>query len=389
MGELKPVVAVLFGGPSTEHEVSLVSARGVLNHIDRSRYQVLELGIGLDGRWFCGPGTREMLSRGAGEADGVGRCLLSADPTTDGLLVENRPGAVPESIPLDFILPMIHGSPGEDGQLQGLLEMAGIPYAGPPADASALCFDKDRTRVVCQAAGLPMAGWQTVEAHQWLEEPRNIAAQLLEHVGFPCFVKPARCGSSVGISRVDQESELEPAMEEAFRFDQKLLVEEAVSGREIECAVLGNHRPRISVPGEVIPGGRFYDYQAKYLDNSSRTVVPAGIPSVVSEEVRRLSGEAFQALGLRGMSRVDFFYVEESGTVLFNEVNSIPGFTPISMYPMLWEASGLGFTGLIDELIRLGFEEHHRRSAMVRSLGLDRREAGAVGQAGAEPQREP
>ncbi len=379
----EPTVAVIFGGPSTEHEVSLVSARGVLKHIDQGRYRVLEVGIDPDGRWFCGPGTLEMLSRGEGETSGVRRCSLPADPSVGGLLVDAGDGKEPERIEVDFVLPMIHGSPGEDGVLQGVLEMAGIPYAGPPVDASALCFDKDRTKVVCASRGLPVVVWQTVDEHHWANDPGGIAEMVRQKVGYPCFVKPARCGSSVGISRVDGGADLAAAMDEAFRFDDKLLVEKAVAGREIECAVLGNLEPRVSVPGEVITGRRFYDYRAKYLDNSSRTVVPAAIPAPAAAEVRRLSGEAFRALGLRGMARVDFFFVEETGAVLLNEVNTIPGFTPISMYPMLWEASGLGFTGLIDELIRLGFEQHRHMAGKVRSLGLDKGQARSVGQAGA------
>lgn len=383
----KPTVAILFGGPSTEHEVSLVSARGVLDNIDRVRYQVLEVGIAPDGRWFCGSGTLEMLSRGEVEASGVCRCSLPTDPAAGGMLVDRRPGKIPERLPLDFVLPMIHGSPGEDGSLQGVLEMAGIPYAGPTVEGSALCFDKDRTKVVCVSREIPVVPWRAVEQHHWTADPEGIAAELLQAVGVPCFVKPARGGSSVGISRVDREDELAAAMGEAFRFDDKLLVEEAVPGREIECAVLGNRHPRVSVPGEVIPGGRFYDYQAKYLDRSSRTVVPAVIPETAADKVRRLAVEAFQALGLRGMARVDFFFVEETGIILLNEVNTIPGFTPISMYPMLWEASGLDFSGLIDELIRLGFERHGRQAGKIRSLGLGRQQAGMVGQAGggAEP----
>lgn len=379
----RPTVAVIFGGPSTEHEVSLVSARGVLKHIDRSRYRVLEVGIDHTGRWFCGPGTLEMLARGEGRPPAVRPCSMPADPSVGGLLAHAGDGKESEPVGVDFVLPMIHGTPGEDGVLQGVLEMAGIPYAGPPVDASALCFDKDRTKVICVSRGLPVAAWKSVAEHSWEQDAGRISEMVLSEVGYPCFVKPARCGSSVGISRVDRAADLALAMNEAFRFDDKLLVEQAVAGREIECAVLGNLEPRVSVPGEVIPGGRFYDYQAKYLDDSSETVVPAVIPAEAAEEVRRLSGEAFQALGLRGMARVDFFFVEETGGVLLNEVNTIPGFTPISMYPMLWEASGLGFTGLIDELIRLGFEQHRLMAGKVRSLGLDRGQARAVGQAGA------
>lgn len=378
----KPIVAVLFGGRSTEHEVSLVSARGVLENIDRERYQVMELGVAPDGQWFCGPGTLDMLSRGGADAPGVSRCTMAADPMAGGVLLERRTGERRQVQPLDFVLPMIHGSPGEDGRVQGLLEMAGIPYAGPPADASALAFDKDLTKVVCASRGLPVAAWRTVEEFQWAADTGGCEAELLRVVGLPCFVKPARCGSSVGISRVDREQELSAAMVEAFRFDHKLLVEEAVPGREIECAVLGNWEPRVSVPGEVIPGGRFYDYQAKYLDQSSQTVVPAVIPESAADEIRRLAAETFQALGLQGMARVDFFLVEDTGAVVLNEVNTIPGFTPISMYPMLWEASGLDFTGLIDELIRLGYERHHRLDGKIRSLGLDPGQARMVGQAG-------
>lgn len=377
-----PTVAILFGGPSTEHEVSLVSARGVLEQINRGRYRVLEVGISRDGAWFCGPGTLEMMSRGDGEAPGVRRCSLPADAAAGGLLAEAGAGESAERIAVDFVLPMIHGSPGEDGTLQGVLEMAGLPYAGPPLDASALCFDKDRTKIVLASSGLPVVPWRAVEEQHWKADPDGTGAALLRDIGLPCFVKPARGGSSVGISRVDREEQLAAAVDEAFRYDDKLLVEEAVSGREIECAVLGNLRPRVSVAGEVIPGGTFYDYRAKYLDQSSQTVVPAEIPQPVADEVRRLAGEAFQALGVRGMARVDFFFVRETGALVLNEVNTIPGFTPISMYPMLWEASGLDFTGLIDELIRLGFEQHRRMAGKVRSLGLDRHMAGMVGQSG-------
>jgi D-alanine-D-alanine ligase len=378
----KPIVAVLFGGSSTEYEVSLVSARGVLENIDRERYQVLEVGIATNGQWFCGPGTRAMLSRGASEAPGVSCCSMVADPVVGGLLLDQRSGENRRIQPLDFVLPMIHGSPGEDGRLQGLLEMAGIPYAGPPADASALSFDKDRTKVVCVSRGVPVAAWRAVEEHHWAADPDGCAAQLIRIVGLPCFVKPARGGSSVGIGRVDRAEALPAAMDQAFRFDDKLLVEEAVAGREIECAVLGNREPRVSVPGEVIPGGLFYDYRAKYLDQSSETVVPADIPVQAADEISRLAAETFKALGLRGMARVDFFLVEETGAVVLNEVNTIPGFTPISMYPMLWEASGLDFTGLIDELIRLGFERHHLLEDKVRSIGLDPEQARMVGQTG-------
>jgi len=374
MGD-KPTVAVLFGGPSTEHEVSLVSARGVLANIDRDRYRVVEVGIAPDGRWYCGPGTREMLARGESEAPGVHPCVLPLGDGSGGLQLHPGGGR----LPLDFVLPLIHGSPGEDGMVQGALELAGIPYAGPTVDGSAVCFDKDLTKVACAARGIPVARWRAVEEHQWGADAAGLLEALLREPGLPGFIKPARGGSSVGISRVDREAELPGALAEAFRFDSKLLVEEAVAGREIECAVLGNRRPRVSVPGEVIPGGTFYDYAAKYLDDSSVTVVPAKIPPETAGEVRRLAGEAFQALGLRGMARVDFFFVEQTGTVLLNEVNTIPGFTPISMYPMLWEASGLDFTGLIDELIRLGREEHRRRTGKVRSLGLDRQQAGMVG----------
>jgi len=378
----KITVAVLFGGPSTEHEVSLVSAAGVLDNIDRTRYHVLEVGVARDGAWFCGDGTREMMkSRGERSIPGVRRCSLPPDPSVGGLLIENTGGAV-ERLPLDFVLPMIHGSPGEDGMLQGLLEMAGIPYAGPPADASALCFDKERTKVACAARGIPVAAWRTVDEYR-RPGPEELQRLVDRSVGCPCFVKPARCGSSVGISRVADPGGLGPALDEAFRFDHKALIEEAVSGREIECAVLGNHEPRTAPPGEVITAGGFYDYKAKYLDTSARTVVPADLPSTVAADVCRLAGEAWGALGLQGMARIDFFYVEASGAIMLNEVNTIPGFTPISMYPQMWASAGLDFRGLIDELIRLGFERHRRTAEKERSLGLDRHQAGMVGQGGA------
>lgn len=373
-------VAVLFGGPSTEHEVSLVSARGVLENIDRTKYRVLEVGISRDGAWFCGEGTREMMVRGELSAPGVRRCSLPPDPSVGGLLVQGAAGGV-EPLPIDFVLPMIHGSPGEDGMLQGLLEMARIPYAGPPADVSALCFDKDRTKVACAARGIPVAGWRVVEEHR-RPGAQDLEGLVTSTVGYPCFVKPARCGSSVGISRVAGPGGLGPALDEAFRFDDKALIEEAVNGREIECAVLGNDEPRTAPPGEVITESGFYDYRAKYFDSSSQTIVPADMSPALSAEVRRLAGEAWFALGLKGMARIDFFVVEESAAILLNEVNTIPGFTPISMYPMMWAAAGLDFRGLIDELIRLGLDRHRRMAGKVRSLGLDPRRAGMVGQGG-------
>ncbi len=347
---------VLFGGRSAEHEVSCISALHVLRAVDPSRYDLVPLGITRDGRWVAS--TEAIAALIAGDA--TARALPSPDDS-DGAEVEPLPAIVPAgSAPGEVVvLPLLHGPMGEDGTVQGLLELAGVPYVGAGVLGSALCMDKAAAKAVLTAAGVPQARWlgaREPDAGPAFEEA--VATQL----GFPCFVKPANMGSSVGVSKAGDAAELRAALMEAFRYDEFVVVEEFVSAREIEVAVLGNAEPRASVPGEIRPSHDFYDFDDKYIDGTSELLIPAPLSEEAAAEVRDLAIQAYRALRVDGMARVDFFLEESTGRFLVNELNTIPGFTPISMYPKLWAASGLGYPALIDELVRLALDRHLRRS---------------------------
>ena len=348
-------VAVLFGGRSQEHEVSVVSAASVIAAIPRDRYDVVSIGVDTSGRWHLLPGPPQ-LEAGAGALPGVdpaqGEEVALAREAGARALV--RAGGDQE--PIDVVFPVLHGPFGEDGTVQGLLELAGIPYVGAGVLASAVGMDKAVAKVLFAAAGLPLVAWEAVSEREWREDPESVAARA-KALGLPTFVKPAALGSSVGITKVGDEDDLGAALDEALRYGRKAIVEAAAEGaREIECAVLGNDDPVASVAGEIIPAGEFYDYRAKYLDDATELIVPADLPPETVEEIQRMSIAAFRAIDCAGMARVDFFV--QGARVVLNEINTIPGFTSVSMYPKLWEASGVPYPELIDRLLRLALERH-------------------------------
>jgi D-alanine-D-alanine ligase len=354
-------LVVLFGGRSAEHEVSCVSAFHVLRAVDPERYAVEAVGITREGQWVRNEAAVAALHRGAGALPapiGDGDRLEAV-----GTAVDPLPAVLPsltDDLPV-VVLPILHGPHGEDGTVQGMLELAGVPFVGSGVLGSALCMDKLKAKDVLAAHGVPQVAWIGVRA----TELRDVAERAsAEGLAYPLFVKPANLGSSVGVSRAVDPVGLAEACATAAQYDDWLIVEQGVEGREIEVAVLGNADPRASVPGEVLPGGDFYDYEDKYVNDAARYDIPADLPESVTEEIRRLAVEAFTLLRCEGMARVDFFHRPDTGEVLLNEVNTIPGFTPISMYPKLWDASGLPYSELIDELVRLALERHERRSRL-------------------------
>ncbi|MGH2675471.1 MAG: D-alanine--D-alanine ligase family protein [Actinomycetota bacterium] len=355
MSARKLRVLLVFGGRSAEHEVSVVSARSVLEALDPARYEVVAVGIDKDGGWHLLPGPPALPEGVTGElpavAPGAGSDVsLDRVPSTRELVSSSGDR---ESV--DVVFPLVHGPFGEDGTLQGLFEMAGIPYVGAGVTGSALGMDKALQKTLFTTAGLPVVPHEVVPEREWREDPEAVTARA-ESMGMPLFVKPAALGSSVGITKVKTPADLEPAMEDALRYGRKALIEQAAEGvREIECAVLGNDDPVASVPGEIIPTAEFYDYRAKYLDESTRLIVPADLSPEITEEVQRMAVAAFRAIDAEGMARVDFFF-RQPDELIVNEINTIPGFTTVSMYPRLWEASGVSYPELVDRLIGLALE---------------------------------
>ena len=353
-------VVILFGGRSAEHEVSCVSARSVMDALDPERYEAVPIGVTKEGRWELIPGGPPALPTGeAGRLPGVAdtsgaEVALDQDPGARALVAEDG-----SRMQIDVVFPVMHGPFGEDGSIQGFLEMAGVPYVGAGVLGSAIGMDKAVQKVLFAAAGIPVVEFEPVREGEWEEGPGAVEARA-SRLWYPLFAKPAALGSSVGVTKVHDPGELRGALEEAFRFGRKALLERAVEGaREIECAVLGNDEPVASIAGEIVPKGHeFYDYEAKYLDErGSDLLIPAPIPAETLEEVQRLAIAAFRAIDCAGMARVDFFLTGDD-RVLVNEVNTIPGFTQISMYPKLWEASGVPYPELIDRLIELAIERH-------------------------------
>src|SRR5271166_1815635 len=382
-------VGVLFGGRSGEQEVSLLSAASVLKAIDKKKYTVVPIGITKEGQWVTAAHAQRLLKGHAARARRSTR-LRAGDPAAtsaaavlakgEGVVVppmpgENRSALMPFEtdasdlhpahgpINVDIIFPVLHGTFGEDGTIQGLLELADIAYVGAGVLGSAAGMDKDVMKRLFRDAGIPIVEHITVLRSAWREAPKEVRQQIEDALNYPVFVKPANLGSSVGISKVHDASELAAAMDEAARFDRKLVVEQGVGGnrskaREIECSVLGNDKPIASVPGEVVPIKEFYDYTAKYLDEGSKLIIPADLPGKKQAEVRRLAIAAFQAVDCAGLARVDFLMDPRTGKMFVNEINTMPGFTSISMYPKLWEATGIPYPELIDRLIQLGLERH-------------------------------
>jgi D-alanine-D-alanine ligase len=380
-------VGVLYGGRSGEHEVSLASAASVFANLDRTRYEPVPIRIEKDGRWALAdkpPTTMiagEVIEQARAEAARPVRegreVHFVARPSEETILSIDRsrgrdgdvPAAVVTGLSLDVIFPMLHGPYGEDGTMQGLLELANIPYVGAGVLASAVGMDKVMMKVAFAARGLPVCPYRSVLRHEWKADAATMGAGLEKALNYPMFVKPANLGSSVGISKAKNAAELAAAMELAGSFDRKIVIEAAVpDAREIECAVLGNDDPEASVPGEIIPSREFYDYESKYLDEGSKALIPAELPAKTADRVRTLSIEAFKAIDGAGMSRVDFLLSRADGSLWLNEVNTIPGFTTISMFAKLWAASGVEYPALLDRLIALALERHAEKQQLRTSL---------------------
>lgn len=352
-------VGIVYGGRSVEHEVSIASATSILQALDPARYEAALIAISKDGRWHLGgPG---MLPEEVVRADEVRLPAVPGERT----LVSARDGR--PAARLDVVIPIVHGTGGEDGSLQGFLELAGVPYVGAGVLGSAVQMDKEMTKRLLAAAGLPVVPGVCVRSRELERGAEAAAARAVEALGLPLFVKPACLGSSVGISKVRRREELEPALREAARYDTKILVERAVDAREIEVAVLGNEEPEASVPGEIVPHADFYDYQAKYVEEGTELLVPAPLDEATSARLRELALRAFRVLEGAGIARVDFFLERSTQAIFLNEVNSLPGFTEVSMYPRLWQASGLSYPALLDRLIELALERHRAEQALERS----------------------
>jgi D-alanine-D-alanine ligase len=373
MARKKIRIAVLFGGRSGEHEVSLRSALTVISAMDSRRYEVVPIGIGHDGRWSLQQDALAMLEEATPQLKPLGAggiaVSLPAHPEGGALLpVSNgaRSSAPAMPGPIDLVFPVLHGTFGEDGTIQGLLELAGIPYVGAGVLGSALGMDKDAQKRLLRDAGLPVVRYFALAAADHRAHPRR-ALKLAAELGYPVFVKPNALGSSIGISKVKKPAELPAALANAFQYDDKVLVEASCEGREFECAVLGNESPEASIPGEIIVRGghEFYSYESKYVDpKGSEIRIPARIPGPDRKRLRELAVAAFKVLGLRGMARIDFLARADLSEIFLNEVNTIPGFTAISMYPKLWEASGLPLPRLIDRLVELALEHHRARARL-------------------------
>jgi D-alanine-D-alanine ligase len=381
-------VGILFGGRSGEHEVSLLSAASVLNAIDKEKYEVVPIGITKDGRWLTAEHAENLLQ---GKIMLEPRNLRAGDPETtpsaavlargEAVVVPPEPvhrqtGLVPfqtdaammrrasdRAINVDVIFPVLHGTFGEDGTIQGLLELADIPYVGAGVLGSAAGMDKDIMKSLFIAAGIPIVKHVTILRSAWENDPKRVQKVMESKLTYPVFVKPANLGSSVGISKAHNRKELGPAIEEAAKFDRKIVIEQGVGGkkekaREIECSVLGNDDPVASVPGEIVPGKEFYDYTAKYVDEGSRLIIPAKLTRAETKKVQDMAVAAFKAVDCSGLARVDFLMDPKTQKIYLNEINTMPGFTSISMYPKLWAASGLDYADLIDRLIQLGIERH-------------------------------
>lgn len=385
-------VGVLFGGRSGEHEVSLLSAASVLNAIDKKKYDVVPIGITKEGRWLT-PSHAERLLKGEKAAGPEPRHLRAGDPDAtygaavlakgEGVVVPPMPGvnhsalvpfetsahemhAPANPIDVDIIFPVLHGTFGEDGTIQGLLELADIAYVGAGVLGSAAGMDKDVMKKLFRDAGLPIVKHVMVLRSAWRSNPKKAREQIESALKYPVFVKPANLGSSVGISKVHDGSELAAAMDDAARFDRKIVIEQGVGGakgkaREIECSVLGNDEPTASVAGEIVPIKEFYDYDAKYLAEGSELIIPAKLAKAKQKEVQRLAVKAFQAVDCAGLARVDFLMDPRTGKMFVNEINTMPGFTSISMYPKLWAASGIDYPELIDRLIQLGLQRYEEK----------------------------
>src|SRR5438309_2804132 len=362
----------MFGGRSGEHEVSLASAASVVRGLDPDKYEAVPIGITKEGHWLIGAGAQKMLPEVLKSGQ---RVMMTADPTDAALVKLDGSGGGQR---IDVVFPVMHGTYGEDGTIQGLLDLAGLPFVGAGVPGSAIGMDKDVSKRLLQIAKIPVVPWIAVLRADWERDPKEVQKVVEEKFAYPVFVKPATLGSSVGMTKAHSREELAPALNLAAEFAMKILVEECVVAREIEVSVLGNHDPKASVPGEIVPHREFYDYAAKYLEGGSQILIPATLKLAEVKKIQKYAVDAFRALELSGMARVDFFLEKEGGKIYLNEVNSIPGFTSISMYPKLWEASGIPFRELIDKLIELALELHAENARTKYQIELPAGSAGAL-----------
>lgn len=363
-------VGVLFGGRSGEHEVSLMSARSVLGALDRGRYQVIEIGITKEGRWLSGENVLQALL--AGKREALTPTGIIGEPG-HGSIYRIHPGQPLEILSrVDVIFPVLHGSFGEDGTLQGLLEMAEIPYVGAGVLGSAVGMDKALFKSVMKAEGIPTLDYVLINAVEVEQDLASVLDRAEAVADYPLFVKPANMGSSVGVSKCSSRSDLHEGIFDALRYDRRVIVERGVEAREIEVSVLGNEQPLASIAGEIVPGDAFYSYKAKYIDDSSDLIIPADMDQATAEAVQRIAIQAYQAIDCAGMARVDFLLDKKTNALYLNELNTLPGFTQISMYPKLWEASGMSYPQLMDRLIELALQRQQQKARLERSFGVTR-----------------
>lgn len=357
-------VGIIFGGRSGEHEVSYCSATSIIKAIDKKKYTVIPIGITKEGKWISPQETARALQ--SGKIVGKSSVVLLNDPSSKALIYldnDQRLNTSPALEKLDVIFPVLHGPYGEDGTIQGLLELADIPYVGAGVAASAISMDKELMKIIFKQKNLPILKWMAIKRKEWQTDKEKILTLIQNDFEYPLFVKPTNLGSSVGITKVHKKEELEKAIALASSYDRKILIEQGLEEiREIECGVLGNDEPRVSVVGEVKPAGEFYDYDSKYIDKGTQLIVPADLPDGISKKVQEIALCAFKAIDAAGMARVDFFVTKKENRIYLNEINTIPGFTSVSMYPRLWETTGISYPELIDQLIQLAVERHHDKS---------------------------
>lgn len=351
MGKIK--ICVIFGGNSSEHEISLISARNVINNLDKEKYEIYKIGITKGGQWYLYEGDTTKIESGEWEKTNVHKAIISPDAGDKCILLFK--GHDVSKIKIDVVFLALHGRNGEDGTIQGLLELAGIPYAGPKVLSSAICMDKAFTKLVLKANNIPQADWLVFKICD-LEFPSKIIEKVNEKFTYPVFVKPCNGGSSFGATKVKSQEELINAVQSALEFDDKALVEEFINAREIECAVIGNDTPNVSLFGEVITNSEFYDFDTKYVNNNSYVQIPADIKKEQSKIMTDLAQRAYTALECKGFTRVDFFIDKSTGRIMLNELNTIPGFTDISMFHMLWQKNGVPLNELLNKIIALAME---------------------------------
>ncbi|MDY6934657.1 MAG: D-alanine--D-alanine ligase family protein [Spirochaetota bacterium] len=355
-------IGILYGGRSLEHDVSLCSAASVVSAIDKDKYEIIAVGIDRDGKWYVQEEPVIEIDKNFGKVLALkrrGRWFVNHFEDDMKLNLYNLDNN--EKIELDVVFPVIHGSFCEDGKIQGLLELAMVPYVGADVKGSVVAMDKDVTKRLLRDANIPVVPWIFLSSMEWCNYSNNVE-MIVEELGLPLFVKPSNTGSSVGVMKVSEENELLAAIKYSFTFDNTVIIEKSINCREIECAVLGNHFPEVSMLGEIIPHHEFYSYEAKYIDpDGAELRIPAQISKELADEIRQTAGEAYRILCCRGMARVDFFVEKDESAYYINEINTIPGFTNISMYPKLWESAGLSYSDLIDKLITLAFQSHQER----------------------------